>query len=40
MRHKFDKKYIVFDVLSRLVNNKLMLFEDHSEFNVLYVYVI
>ena len=40
IRHKSNKKYIVFDILSRFINNKSMLFEDHSKLNVLYDYVI
>ena len=39
MKYKFNKKHIVFDALSRFVNNKLMLFKDHSKFNVLDVYI-
>ena len=39
IKYKSDKKHIVFDALSRFVNNKSILFEDHSKLDVLYTYI-
>ena len=39
MRYKLNKKYIVFNILLRVVNSKLTLFENYLKFNVLYIYI-
>ena len=37
VKYKSDKKYIISDALSRLINIiKLLLFEDYLKFDVLY----
>ena len=39
VKHKSGKKYILFDILSRLINlNINLLSSNHSELNALYEY--
>ena len=42
IRYKFNKKYIIFNTLLRLINIniKLILFEDHSKLDVFYNNII
>ena len=40
IKYKFNKKYIVFDTLLRLINIKSTFFKNHSKFDVLYDYII
>ena len=41
VKHKFDKKHIILNVLSRLiVIIKSILFDNYAEFDILYIYII